>query len=164
MSSLLVDRQSIFSLPKSPAADILPPMSKNHPIAYVVEDEMFRFVLEMEVRKALRIQHPVSVLTIMALPTSKESGRLADADPIVASVSRVIRGADLIGLVPTGPALRVLLVGAHLSDTDGVMERIREEVSRESTMRFGVACFPATDRTAEELLGRADAEVGLATR
>ena len=126
---------------------------------------MFKFVVEMEIRKALRIQYPLSVLTIMGQPppTSTESGRLADVDPIVASISRVIRGADLIGHVPTGPALRVLLVGAYLADTDGVIERIRAEVSRESPVRFGVACFPVTASTAEELLGRADAEVGLAT-
>lgn len=140
-------------------------MSRTHPDAWVVDDRMFKFVVEMEVRKALRIQYPLSVLTIIRQPppTSTGSARLADGDPIVASVSRTIRGADLIGLVPTGPALRVLLVGAHLDDTDGVIERIREEVPQESTMRFGVACFPATARTAEELLGRADAGVGLAT-
>ena len=138
-------------------------MSKSQPGAYVVEDGMFKFVVAMEIRKALRIQYPLSVLTInpQLSPTSTGSARLTDVDPIVASVSRAIRGADLIGLVATGPALRVLLVGAYLDDTDGVIERIREEAPRESTMRFGVACFPATASTAEELLGRADAGVGL---
>ena len=139
-------------------------MSKTSPGAYVVEDKMFKFVVAMEVRKALRIQYPLSVLTINPQPSpisSTGSARLTDVDPIVASVSRVIRGADLIGIVPTGPALRVLLVGAYLDDTDGVIERIREEAPRESTMRFGVACFPATASTAEELLGLADAGVGL---
>lgn len=152
-------------MPSSPAAYILPPMSKTHPDAWVVDDGMFKFVVEMEVRKAHRIQYPLSVLTIIRQPppTSTGSATLADVDPIVASISRAIRGADLIGLVPTGPALHVLLVGAYLDDTDGVIERIREEVPQESTMRFGVACFPATASTAEELLGRADAAVGLTT-
>ena len=76
---------------------------------------------------------------------------------IAEPLSRIIRGGDLIGLVPTGAALRVLLVGAYLDDADGLIERIREEVPLEATLRFGVAAFPGTATTVEDLLGRADA-------
>jgi hypothetical protein len=78
-----------------------------------------------------------------------------------AGSSLLTLGETAADLVPTGPALRVLLVGAYLEDADGVIERIREEVPREATLRFGVACFPGTATTVEELLGRADVGAGL---
>jgi len=141
-------------------------MSKVQSYAYVVDEQLFKFVLKMEVRKALRIQYPSSVLTVVRQmpPATTRSARLADVGSIVEPLSRIIRGGDLIGLVPTGPALRVLLVGAFLEDADGVIERIREEFPREATLRFGVGCFPGTATTVEELLGRADAGVGLVPR
>lgn len=137
-------------------------MSKVQSNAYVVDERLFKFVLEMEVRKALRIQYPLLLLTIVRqTPPTTRGSAFADVGSIVEPLSRVIRGGDLIGLVPTGPALRVLLVGAYLDDADGVIERIREEFPREAMLRFGVACFPGTATTVEELLGRADAGVGL---
>ena len=138
-------------------------MSKVQLNAYVVDERLFKFVLEMEVRKALRIQYPLLLLTIVRQmpPLTRGSAGFADVGSILEPLSRVIRAGDLIGLVPTGPALRVLLVGAYLEDADGVIERIREEFLRETTLRFGVACFPGTATTVEELLGRADAGVGL---
>ncbi len=137
-------------------------MSKVQSNAYVVDERLFKFVLEMEVRKALRIQYPLLLLTIVRqTPATRGSAGFADVGSIVEPLSRVIRAGDLIGLVPTGPALRVLLVGAYLEDADGVIERIREELPRETPLRFGVACFPGTATTVEELLGRADAGVGL---
>ena len=139
-------------------------MSKVQSNAYVVDERLFKFVLTMEVRKALRIQYPLLLLTIVRqMPSATRGSAFADVGSIVEPVSRVIRGGDLIGLVPTGPALRVLLVGAYLEDADGVIERIREELPREARLRFGVACFPGTATTVEELLGRADAGVGLVT-
>ncbi len=73
----------------------------------------------------------------------------------------LIRAADLIGLVPTSPAVRVLLVGAYLEEVDLVIQRIRAEIPPEVPLRFGVSCFPATDTTTETLLSRADREAGL---
>ena len=138
-------------------------MSKVQSYAYVVDERLFKFVLTMEVRKALRIQYPLLLLTIVRQmpPATRGSAGFADVGSIVEPLSRVIRAGDLIGLVPTGPALRVLLVGAYLEEADGVIERIRAEVPLEATLRFGVACFPGTATTVEELLGRADAGVGL---
>ena len=138
-------------------------MSKVQSNAYVVDERLFKFVLEMEVRKALRIQYPLLLLTIVREmpPPARGSAGFADVGSIVEPLSRVIRAGDLIGLVPTGPALRVLLVDAYLEDADGVIERIREELPPEATLRFGVACFPGTATTVEELVGRADAGVGL---
>jgi hypothetical protein len=141
-------------------------MSKVHSHAYVVDEKVFRFVLEMEVRKALRIQYPLVVLTIVRLTPTATTGSagLADVGSIAEPLSRIIRGGDLIGLVPESPALRVLLVGAYLEDADGVIERIRAEVPLEATLRFGVACFLGTVTTVEELLGRADVGAGLVPR
>ena len=140
-------------------------MSKVHSYTYIVDENVFKFVLEMEVRKALRIQYPLVLLTIVRLtpPAATGSAGLADLGSITEPLSRIIRGGDLIGLVPGSRALRVLLVGAYLDDAEGVIERIRAEVPLETTLRFGVACFPGTATTVEELLGRADVGAGLVT-
>jgi len=134
-------------------------MSQARPHPYVVEEHLFRLIVELERRKALRVQYAFSVLTIVRQPpqgmTVSPGG--ADASAIVGFVSRVIRSADLIGLVPTSPAVRVLLVGAYLEEVDLVIQRIPPEVP----LRFGVSCFPATDTTTETLLSRADREAGL---
>jgi len=138
-------------------------MSQARPHPYVVEEHLFRLIVELERRKALRVQYAFSVLTIVRQPpqgmTVSPGG--ADASAIVGFVSRVIRAADLIGLVPTSPAVRVLLVGAYLEEVDLVIQRIRAEIPPEVPLRFGVSCFPATDTTTETLLSRADREAGL---
>ena len=138
-------------------------MSQARPHPYVVEEHVFRLVVELERRKALRVQYAFSILTIVReLPEGLTvSPGAAEVSSIVASVSRVIRASDLIGLVPTSPAVRVLLVGAYLDEVDLVIRRIRAEIPPEVPLRFGVACFPATDTTAEALLDRADLEAGL---
>ena len=52
-------------------------MSKVHSYAYIVDEKVFKFVLEMEVRKALRIQYPLVVLTIVRLTPPATSRRPA---------------------------------------------------------------------------------------
>ena len=138
-------------------------MAEARPYPYVVEEPEFRFLVEFEIRKALRVQYAFSVLTIVRqLPQgSTRSPGAADADSIVGPLRRVLRAADAIGLVPTLPAARVLLIGAYLDEVDSVIQRIRAEIPPEVPLRFGVACFPATDTTAAALLDRADLEAGL---
>jgi hypothetical protein len=138
-------------------------MSQARPHPYVVEEHLFRLVVELELRKALRIQYAFSVLTIVRqLPQGMTvSPGAVDVSSIVGPTSRVIRAADLIGLVPTSPAVRILLVGAYIDEVDLVIQRIRAEIPPEVPLRFGVSCFPATDTTAAGLLGRADFEAGL---
>jgi hypothetical protein len=100
-------------------------MSNARPGANVVDEHVFMFVLELEIRKALRLQYPISLVTISAheSPGSASAG-LSDADLLLRVVSRSIRGADLIGLVPHRPmALRALLAGAYIDDVGPVMER-----------------------------------------
>jgi hypothetical protein len=138
-------------------------MSSARPGANVVDEHVFMFVLELEIRKALRLQYPISLVTIAAHePPASTSTLLADADLLLRVVSRSIRGADLIGLIPNRPmALRALLTGAYIDDIAPIMDRIRNDVPRELRLRFGVACFPGTDISGPELLARADAEAGL---
>jgi len=138
-------------------------MSEARPHPYVVEEHLFRLIVELERRKALRIQYAFSILTMVPQPAQGTTGSpgAADANAIVGPVSRVIRASDLIGLVPTSSAVRVLLVGAYVDEVDLVMERIRAEIPPEVALRVGVACFPTTDSTPAALVDRADLEAGL---
>lgn len=138
-------------------------MLNARPGANVVDEHVFMFVLELEIRKALRLQYPISILTIAAqrapisIPTAP-----SDADLLVGVLSHSLRSADLISLVPDHPmALRALLAGTYIDDVAPVFERIRNDVPRELKLRFGAACFPGMDTGARELLARADAEAGL---
>ena len=138
-------------------------MSQERP--FVVGEDVFKFLVVQEVRKALRLQYLFSVITVVVDRSSTEPGYApVDVESLVASVSRVVRAADVIGISPGQQALRVLLIGADLEASDIVVARIQSELPPEFRVRFGLACFPATATTHEELLRRADAEAGLIVR
>src|SRR2546428_10988350 len=67
-----------------------PPMSQARPHPYVVEEHLFRLIVELERRKALRVQYAFSVLTIVRQPPQgmTVSPGATDASAIVGFVSR----------------------------------------------------------------------------
>ena len=138
-------------------------MSQDGP--FVVGDNVFKFLVVQEVRKALRLQYIFSVITVVAECSGEMPGyRPASAEALVAPITRVVRSADVIGFSAGQQALRVLLIGADLEASDTVIARIQGELPPELRVRFGIACFPATATTPEEILSRADADAGLTVR
>lgn len=138
------------------------------PHATVVDESLFAFVTEHEVRTAMRLRYPVSVLSL--LPEVEGAGERAApsqvGDQIARALSVILRKTDLIRRSPDTASLHVLVVGAPLDALPGIIQRISEEVDHHRflidgegktvTLGIGGACFPTTASTARELLSRAD--------
>jgi hypothetical protein len=136
----------------------------------VVDEDLFAFVTELEIRKAVRLQYYVSLL---AIDLVEEIERIEDLRSLTSQVAFVIseqlRGTDLIGVSAAGPALHVLLVNAHLDSLSVVIQRITEEVSRHVfqvdghltpvQLIVGGSCFPTTACTRQELVTQAGSVV-----
>jgi hypothetical protein len=126
--------------------------------AYVVEEDLFSFMTEIEIRKSLRLQYPLSVVTILATPAVGEGSRLGDslAESMAQAVQRAVRRSDLITRLSGAPGIRLLLVEALLPGADIVLQRIRDLIPQMVRLDVGTACFPATASGAAELLAQAD--------
>jgi hypothetical protein len=117
--------------------------------AHVVDEHLFRFVTSLELKKAPRLQYPLAIVTILS--TAVES-----AAPMARRMSSALRRSDLVGLNPSVPGVRLLLIDVGIEELEPVIRRVNEELADFSPVGFGTACFPATGSTLEELLTQAD--------
>jgi hypothetical protein len=131
--------------------------------ACVVDEELFRFMVEMEIRQGLRLQYPITVVTILGTPGAGESspssgGPSESMAELMAEAARgVVRRSDLVMPLTDAPGIRILLVGTLLSDADVALERVRGALPPALRLDVGTACFPANASSARELLVHADA-------
>ena len=141
---------------------------EHSPHATVVTDDIFAFVLEHEVRTAVRMRYPVSVLAIHSRPIGGRDTPVPGPliDRLASAWTSILRGTDLIRRSPATTALHLLLVGAPLEALPGIIQRIAAEAEAhrllldgEETrveLSVGGACLPASARSALELIARAD--------
>lgn len=141
------------------------------PEPIVVDEKTFALVAELEVRKALRLQYPVSVMSIKgSLGTGGDT--LPDdqlAEQLLRIVSRLIRATDLIHVRSNSPTLHLLLAGALFTDLGTITRRITDEAGyhrvlirgqpRAIEVRIGTSCFPTTAASSPDLLSQAGAAV-----
>jgi len=128
----------------------------------IVDEEAFACLTELETRQAARLRYALSMLTIYPsrpMPVVD----LAAAEQLAAAVSPLLRDTDLVEIVPSAAAVRVLLVGGELKDLHTVIQRMIGEVSlhrsegpRTLVVRIGGSCFPTTAGSSRELLQQAD--------
>jgi hypothetical protein len=131
-----------------------------------VDEETFALVAELEVRKALRLQYAVSLLSIQAI--TRAGGGSLDVglpDQLARIVSRLIRSTDLMHPSSGSAYLLLLLVGALSTDLDSVTRRITDEVANHHLLvrgeptavrlRIGSSCFPTTASSSREMLNQA---------
>jgi hypothetical protein len=139
------------------------PPGPDDPRAYVVDEELFRFMVEMEIRQGLRLQYPITVVTILGTPGAGESspssgGPSESMAELMAEAARgVVRRSDLVMPLTDAPGIRILLVGTLLSDADVALERVRGALPPALRLEVGTACSPANASSARELLAQADA-------
>lgn len=133
-------------------------MSSPRPYPLVADEQLFGFVLELEIQKGLRLAYPVSVVTMVwSRGGSLPDFRLEDA---VQAIRGMTRAADLLSPLPRSAGLRLLLVGAELEDAEAMLARLREILPSGARVTFGVATWPRTARSAKELLDQADLAAG----
>jgi hypothetical protein len=133
--------------------------------AIVVDEKTFATVGELEVRKAMRLQYPVSIVAIKPTPRSGEDVR-GLLETLAGLVSNLVRETDLVTVSSRSAALYVLLVDAQPNDLPVVIARISDEVhhhrvaapggTEDVTINLGGACFPSGAGTWRELVSQAD--------
>lgn len=131
--------------------------------AAMVLEGVFDFVARLEVEKSLRLQYPVSFLTIRADAESAIRAPNRLAARLSRVVSALVRSTDLVVVdrKASGTVLHLLLIDAHFDHLSTVIGRIQEEVKRHRfrvngdrvpvRLAVGAASFPTTASTLAEL-------------
>jgi hypothetical protein len=135
--------------------------------ARLVDEAVFELVAGLEIQKSLRLQYPLSLLTIRAEATEAAANPRLTAH-LTRVLSTVIRGTDLVAAdpTPTGAVLHLLLIDAPHEHVPGVVRRIEEEMSLHRfpadggfvavCLRTGAATFPTTATTLDDLRAQAE--------
>jgi len=122
----------------------------------VVDERLFNFVLDLEVRKSQRLQYCVSVICIDAEFREGDPSAMPLADWII----RYIRSTDVVfQLLPSSLAL--LLIDAETTSLPAIVHRLTDQLQgfapqgASLTWSAGGACYPLTAAGAQELLQQA---------
>lgn len=115
--------------------------------AQLVDEELFRFLLQIEVQKAQRLRYVVS---LMYVDVESHACALQMANMLTAR----LRAVDAV-TVSRRSAVALLLVDADASDMLGIVRRLQSTWAQSVTWSAGTACYPETARSAEDLLTQA---------
>jgi hypothetical protein len=130
---------------------------------WLVDESLFRFLVDFEIQKAQRLRYSISLVCIAAELAQTGNGQASAS--LAESLTRHIRGTDVV--VPwTQSSLALLLVDAETTHLPLILERLTARLEA-VTWSAGGASYPRTAARAEEmlrqavdLLGRAQEEGG----
>jgi hypothetical protein len=115
--------------------------------AQLVDEDLFRFLLGIEVQKAERLRYVVSV---MYIDVESHASALKAANMLAGG----LRAVDAVA-VSEESAVALLLVDASASDLLGIVRRLRSTWLQSVAWSAGAACYPQTARSAEDLVAQA---------
>jgi len=117
--------------------------------AQIVDDNVFRLLIDMEIRKAQRLRYLVSVVCIHV---EAETGG-ADASAAVNMVASLIRSTDAVTALDQS-TVALLLIDAEAANLPTILQRL--EVALDALpWSAGGACYPQSAASAEDLLTQA---------
>ena len=117
--------------------------------AQIVDDAVFRLLIDMEIRKAQRLRYLVSVVCIHV---EAETGG-ADASAAVNMVASLIRSTDAVTALDQS-TVALLLIDAEAANLPTILQRL--EVALDALpWSAGGACYPQSAASAEDLLTQA---------
>jgi hypothetical protein len=132
----------------------------------VTDEKLFRYLLDLEVVKAQRLQYCVSVICLGPDLSATEASRLS-MPHVLSAILRRTRATDVVTQLADGP-LAALLVDAETAALPAIIGRLRDELTAvtgvvppSTTWSAGAACYPKTAPSPAEVLRLA---VDLATR
>lgn len=135
----------------------------------MVEEDLFRYLVELELRKAARLQYCVSVVYFTPdMPPGE-----ADPDTtrrLAENATRRFRAGDVVASLPT--AIGLLLVDAETQALPHIFDRTTEQLGHPrplpsgepGTWSGGASCYPLTAMTGAEMLRQASDLMAEATR
>ncbi len=131
----------------------------------VLTSEAFDFVLNNELKRAIRSQNFLTLVhvepTIQGVPTSANGEREKAVREIARLISREVRETDLLALTGHG-RLSIVLLDADMPNSIGVIERLMSRLdhyqfSQPLAIEVGAACCPTHGADVESLRRAAEA-------
>ena len=117
--------------------------------ARVVDDRLFRFLVDLEVQKAQRLRYCFSIICLAFDVAPLETRELAFAD----IATRYIRATDLVA--PLAPAsLALLLVDAETAHLPPILRRLTT-LLEPIAWSAGASCYPKTATHTDDMLRQA---------
>jgi hypothetical protein len=134
------------------------------PDVRVLSPEAFEFVLQNELKRALRSQNFLTLVVMQPTPIGGEVAeheRTQAAHQVAGLISRDVRETDLISETDAG-RLSVVLLDADLQSSMRVIDRLMSrlehyEFPRPLAIQVGAACCPTHGADADSLRRAADA-------
>jgi hypothetical protein len=119
---------------------------------WLVDESLFRFLVDFEVQKAQRLRYSVAVVCFAVEPSASGNGE-ASAASVAQSVVRYLRGTDAVALWAQG-WLAMLLVDAEPIHLPAIIDRLTTRLET-AGWSAGGSCYPRTAARADDLLRQA---------
>ena len=126
---------------------------------WLVDESLFRFLMDFEVQKAQRLRYSVSVVCFAVEPATTGNGE-ASPSTVAEGIARYLRGTDAVASWTRG-WLAILLVDAETTHLPSILDRL---TTRLETVAWsaGGSCYPRTATRAEDMLRQAMDSMGRA--
>jgi hypothetical protein len=120
--------------------------------ARVVDDPLFRFLVDLEVQKAQRLRYCVSLVYLDAeIAAAQTQARSVPSFPEI--LTRYLRTTDVVA--PSAPAsLALLLVDAETNHLPSILRRLTPLLGP-TVWSAGGSCYPKTATRADDMLRQA---------
>src|SRR5262245_29807131 len=121
---------------------------------WLVDESVFRFLVDFEIQKAQRLRYSVSIVCLTASSSSPGSGEVA-LSSLAEALTSCVRGTDAL-VVGSRGVLCILLVDAETSHLQAIVDRFRASLGS-MVWSAGGSCYPRTAARAEDMLRQAAA-------
>lgn len=119
---------------------------------WLVDESLFRFLVDFEVQKAQRLRYSVSLVCFAVEPSAAGNGEATPAS-VAESIVRYLRGTDAVALWDRG-WLAMLLVDAETTHLPSILDRLTTRLETPGWSAGG-SCYPRTAARADDMLRQA---------
>ena len=121
---------------------------------WLIDEALFRFMVELEVHKAQRLRYSVSLVYFSIERAATVTGNGEESHTAMAqTIARHLRSTDAVALWTQG-WLALLLVDAEANHLSSIVERLTARFET-AFWSAGGSCYPRTAARAEEMLRQA---------
>ena len=120
--------------------------------AIVVDDLLFRFLVDLEVQKAQRLRYCVS-LACLSVEVASAQTREPPRPSLTETIAHDIRGSDVVAQWAPAP-VALLLIGAETTHVPSILRRLMALLDT-TTCSAGGSCYPKTAASAQDMLRQA---------
>jgi hypothetical protein len=119
---------------------------------WLVDESLFRFLLDFEIQKAQRLRYSVSLVCFAVDQATTATGETA-ASSLAENIPHHIRGTDVVAPLTQG-WLGLLLVDAETTHLPSIFDRLTARLAT-AGWSAGGSCYPRTAARSEDMLRQA---------